>query len=148
MNEQGEQIKNNFLGQWIRILIMAAYIIVIALLWPFIGALLFVLILIQALFSILTGETNHYVTQTAESLATYFHQILQFLTYTSEIKPFPFAPFPSAKQRAEEAVRDAEEGRYHHSDEEESDNVFSDMSFTGDDDTDREGDDAGQNPRG
>ncbi len=129
MNEQGEQIKRNFLGQWIRILIMAAYVIVIALLWPFIGALLFVLILIQALFSIVTGETNHYVTQTAESLASYFQQILHFLIYTSETKPFPFAPFPTARQRAEDAMNEAG-GTYHHREDEADDEVFSDMSFT------------------
>lgn len=77
-------------AHWIRIaymvaLLVAAYIasIVIA-----------VVVLAQALFTLLTGNANPNLRSFGSSMGIYVKQILDFLTYNTEEKPFPFAPFP------------------------------------------------------
>jgi len=75
---------------WIRIaymvaLLVAAYIasIVVA-----------VVVLAQALFTLFTGNANPNLRSFGSSMGIYVKQILDFLTYNTEEKPFPFAPFP------------------------------------------------------
>ncbi len=49
---------------------------------------------IQFLFKLFSGEVNQQLAEFGDGLATYFRQMIAFLTFRTEDKPFPFAPWP------------------------------------------------------
>ncbi len=53
-----------------------------------------VLIFIQFVFALFTGNPNDRLRIFGASLSQYIFEILSFLTYNSEDKPFPFADWP------------------------------------------------------
>lgn len=87
---------------WLRILFMAGFVIALYVA----GVVLMVLMLAQILFSLITGSDNINLRRLGAAINLYVAQILDFLTYNSELKPFPFAPFPldEASDIAEEAA--------------------------------------------
>lgn len=80
---------------WIRILFMLAFGV---LLYFVLAPVIFVIMLAQALFVLLTGESNENLRKFSASLSEYINQTLNFLTYNSDDKPFPFADFPGTEQ--------------------------------------------------
>ncbi len=89
-------------AQWFRIAYMIALAVALYLAWM----ILTLLIIAQALFGLLTGTDNRNLRELGSGLTQYVRQVLEFLTYNSEFKPFPFAPFPGAQESASE-VHDA-----------------------------------------
>ncbi|MBU2097610.1 MAG: DUF4389 domain-containing protein [Gammaproteobacteria bacterium] len=77
---------------WFRVLFMAGFVIALYVT----GIILLVLMLAQVIFSLLTGEDNINLRRLGAGLSSYVNQILSYLTYNSEQKPFPFLPFPLA----------------------------------------------------
>ena len=57
--------------------------------------LTFIISAFQFLAKLFSGSAFAVLSEFGENLATYQGQLSRFLTYTSEDKPFPFAPFPS-----------------------------------------------------
>lgn len=45
---------------------------------------------------ILTGKTNEFLLGFSQSLSIYIHQIINFLTFNSEERPFPFSTWPNS----------------------------------------------------
>lgn len=81
-------------SQWMRIAFMVALVVALYVA----GIVLSILTIAQALFSLLTGSDNSNLRALGKDLATYVHQILAFLTYNSESKPFPFAAYPDSEE--------------------------------------------------
>lgn len=75
---------------WFRVLFMAGFVLALYVT----GIILLVMMLAQIIFSLLTGEDNINLRRLGAGLTNYVGQILAFLTYNSEQKPFPFLPFP------------------------------------------------------
>ena len=48
---------------------------------------------IQFLFKLFTGNANEYLRGLGQSLGTFIYEVILFLTFQSEHKPFPFAPW-------------------------------------------------------
>ena len=86
-------------AQWFRIAFMLALAVALYLA----GTVLTLLIIAQALFGLLTGADNRNLRELGAALTAYVRQLLDFLTYNSEFKPFPFAPFASGPAPAETA---------------------------------------------
>lgn len=80
---------------WIRILFMLAFGVV---LYFVLAPVIFVIMLAQALFVLLTGDSNENLRKFSASLSEYINQTLNFLTYNSDDKPFPFADFPGTEE--------------------------------------------------
>lgn len=80
--------------QWFRI----AFMIALAIALYLAGMILTLLIVAQALFGLLTGTDNRNLRELGAGLTQYVRQVLDFLTYNSEFKPFPFAPFPGGEE--------------------------------------------------
>lgn len=76
---------------WIRILFMAVFVIGSYLL---ILPLIVILSIGQALFTLFTGKPNANLLYFAATLELYASQVIRFLTYVSEEKPFPFSDLP------------------------------------------------------
>ncbi len=83
-------------SQWLRIV----YMIVLAIALEVTSIILTLVVIGQALITLVTGNNNENLRGLAKDLAVYVNQIILFLTYNSEQRPFPFAPFPGSSDEA------------------------------------------------
>ncbi len=84
-----EKLKQNLQdsNQWMRILYMVLFWVVLY----FVMMVTAVIIFIQVLFALITGSDNKNLRKFAADLTKYINQIILFLTYNEDRKPFPFA---------------------------------------------------------
>ena len=50
----------------------------------------------QCLFLLFTGEANDQLRKFGDAVSKYIHDILRYVTFNSEQRPFPFTDFPKA----------------------------------------------------
>jgi hypothetical protein len=79
-------------SQWLRVLFMIVMVVALYV----VGLMLTLVTVGQVVFSLVTGGNNDNLRALGRSLTLYVKQILDFLTYNSEIKPFPFSAYPDA----------------------------------------------------
>ncbi len=72
---------------WIRLLFMAVFVALYMITRIVFGAV----VIFQFLWVLFTAETNKQLTDLGQSLATYTYQIMRYLSFNSEDKPFPFS---------------------------------------------------------
>ena len=96
MPEQLDDLVENVreLSGWVRVLFVIFFIVVLHLI---IGPLIVLLALVQALFLIFTTKANENLAGFGALLVTYVAQILNFITFNSESRPFPFSDFPGGQ---------------------------------------------------
>jgi len=89
-----QQLKSNITSSkhWIRLVYMMLFAIFLYVASFVVG----VLVMVQFIFALITGSDNRKLRELGRSLTTYIEQILSFLTFNSEIKPFPFADWPES----------------------------------------------------
>tara|TARA_R110002049_G_scaffold199670_12_gene370092 strand:+ start:163 stop:525 length:363 start_codon:yes stop_codon:yes gene_type:complete len=99
-----QEIKNNITNgnQWTRILYMVLFGVILYL----VMMVLCVVVVIQAIFALLTGSPNTEIRRFSGDLVRYLREIAAFLTYTNETKPYPFQSWQSAEPEGE--IIDAE----------------------------------------
>lgn len=97
-----EQLKSNLTSgkHWMRLV----YMVLFAIFLYVASFVISFLVVVQFVFALVTGSDNSKLRQFGFSLSAYIHQALQFLTYNSEVKPFPFSdwPEPPAAVQSEE----------------------------------------------
>lgn len=93
-----DELKSNLLSpqHWLRLIFMLLFVVVLYIAGTVIG----VLVALQFLFALITGKDNANLRTLGGSISTYIFQSLQFLTYNSEEKPFPFSDWPGANTSA------------------------------------------------
>ncbi len=74
---------------WLRLFFM----IVFALLYGISRLVVAAVVVIQFFYVLLTGESNEQLKIFGHSLAIYSYQVINFLTFNTERKPFPFDAF-------------------------------------------------------
>ena len=86
-------IKENFTrrGIWLRLVYMVVFIVS----FNVAELVTFAVAAFQFLTSLFTGQPNDRLTQFGQNLARYLQQIVTYLTFATEDKPFPFAPWPN-----------------------------------------------------
>ncbi|UOA09210.1 DUF4389 domain-containing protein [Methylobacter sp. S3L5C] len=84
-----EQINYNLkqLGTWKRIFFMAVFSAIGAL----VRMILWAVIILQVASTLLTGKANQNILSFGRNLSIYTYHILLFLTFNTEILPFPFS---------------------------------------------------------
>jgi hypothetical protein len=89
-----EKIRSNLLNtdQWARILYMAAFAIGAWVVLLLLSAIIF----FQALFVLIGGEVNGKLRDAGLTFARYFLEVLNYMVYATDEKPWPFASFPEA----------------------------------------------------
>ncbi|MDD9959675.1 MAG: DUF4389 domain-containing protein [Gammaproteobacteria bacterium] len=94
MSDELDEIVDNLREptSWFRIVFMIAFAVVLYLI---IAPIILVIMITQVLFRFITGAPNSNLRDFSGALAAYIFQILKFLLYSSEDKPFPFSDFPS-----------------------------------------------------
>lgn len=85
-NQQTHPVKDR--QQWLRLLFMLLYAVVLYMTMWIMG----VVVLVQLIFKLATGNTQSGVTHFAADLTTFINQMVRFLTYQTEIRPYPFNP--------------------------------------------------------
>jgi Domain of unknown function (DUF4389) len=87
--------------QWLRLLFMLFFAVVLCVS----GYLISLLVLLQFIFALVTGQNNEKLRQLGSSFSMFIFQILQFITYNSEEKPFPFADWPDTGVKSNDASK-------------------------------------------
>ncbi len=84
-----EILENNLKAKntWMRLL----YMVFLGVIFGFAKLVLFVSILGQFIFVLITSDKNKNLLSFSKDLCTYLFNIMVFLTYNTERKPFPFA---------------------------------------------------------
>ncbi|MFQ5971364.1 MAG: DUF4389 domain-containing protein [Alphaproteobacteria bacterium] len=82
---------------WIRLLYMVLFAVAFYLL-QFIVAAVAVL---QFLLTLLTGASNQRLSTLGRELGSYLKEIVEFVTYGAERRPFPFSDWPSVAREAD-----------------------------------------------
>jgi hypothetical protein len=95
-----QQIKNNLLSptHWMRLI----YMLLFAVCLQVASFVMWVVVVVQFVFALITGEDNSNLRHFGRCLSRYIHQSLLFLTYNSETKPFPFSDWPTCHDDAPE----------------------------------------------
>ena len=75
---------------WIRALYMFFFLLA----YSISEIVLSLVVLFQFLAILFTGRANEPVLRLGSSLSTYIYQILKFVTFNTEIRPFPFSEWP------------------------------------------------------
>eukprot|EP01026_Neomeris_dumetosa_P003859 TRINITY_DN110324_c0_g1_i1.p1 TRINITY_DN110324_c0_g1~~TRINITY_DN110324_c0_g1_i1.p1 ORF type:complete len:153 (-),score=22.41 TRINITY_DN110324_c0_g1_i1:141-599(-) len=90
-----EQLKSNLTSgkHWLRFL----YMVFFAVCLQVAGFVMWVLVGLQFLFALITGSDNLNLRRFGKALSEYILQALQFLTYNTDEKPFPFAEWPKVE---------------------------------------------------
>ncbi len=79
-----ENVKSR--STWLRLFFM----VVIAFLYGVSRFVLGAVVVIQFFWVLFTAETNHNLQRFGQQLATYTYQIVRYLTFNTEKRPFPF----------------------------------------------------------
>ena len=91
-----EEWKDNLLkqGKWIRLFWMLAFSFVYYLSMT----VLWLIVSLQFLFVLITDKRSHNIEKVSLGFRNYMVQILDYLTYYSSEKPFPFSDFPTEEK--------------------------------------------------
>jgi len=79
---------------WTRIL----YIVMFGLVLYVAAAVVLLVVLLLVVFTLLTGERDARMQGFAASLAEYVAQVLRYITYNTDVRPFPFSDWPAPPQ--------------------------------------------------
>ncbi len=87
-----DQIKENVKSPiiWIRLL----YMILFVAFYVVAEILLSAMVIFQFLHRLLLGSTNNNVLKFTDGLSQYFLQLIRYLAFNTEDKPFPFSDWP------------------------------------------------------
>ena len=75
---------------WLRALYMILFIII----FTVARFIVWIVIAIQFLMTLFTGKLHYKTLDFSSRLNAYIYQMLEFLTYNSETKPYPFSAWP------------------------------------------------------
>lgn len=90
MNESQVTTTN---APWIRGLYIVMYFVIFYILWMVLVAVA----VLQFLSSVFFKTPNKNLENFGQSLSIYVHDIIQYVTYNTEKKPYPFANWPTTK---------------------------------------------------
>ncbi len=91
MNDNQSLIKDK--SVWQRLLYMLLFVVA----YSVVETILTAIVIIQILFRLFRGETNGRLLSFSAQAARYIYDVLQYLTFNSEEKPFPFSDWPTGQ---------------------------------------------------
>ncbi len=77
-------------GIWLRLVFM----IVLSMAYGVAELITLAVVVFQFVASLFAGKPNDQLTRFGRNLARYFQQIIVYMTFATEEKPFPFTPWP------------------------------------------------------
>lgn len=85
---------------WLR----GLFILVFAVIYYVAAFVVCVVVIFQFITKLFTGKVNRETTALGQSLSTFIYQILLFVTFKSDQKPYPFSPWPKAAPQSSAAA--------------------------------------------
>lgn len=87
-----DNLKKNLTAKntWVR----GLYMLLFALIYSITKILVAAVAVFQFFATLLTGKANERLMTFGQNLSTFIYQIIQFFTFNSEEKPYPFSPWP------------------------------------------------------
>lgn len=79
-------------NKWLRALFMVIFMIIGYFLAP---VLILIIAVFQFIYALFTNQPNENLLKFSSGLCEYFWHIMQYLTYETEEKPFPFGKWPT-----------------------------------------------------
>ncbi len=79
---------------WKRVL----YMLLFALAYSVAEFILMAVVIAQVLFKLITGDINDNLKILGKQAALYIYDVMSFLTFNTETKPFPFSAWPDGKK--------------------------------------------------
>ena len=73
------------------------FILLFALIYGIAEVVVTAVIAFQFCYTLVTGTSNRQLRDFGQDLSTFIYQIMLYLTYNSEDKPYPFGPWPDHK---------------------------------------------------
>jgi len=83
-------------GVWMRLLFMLVFSVI----YSVAEVVLVMVVVFQFFCVLLSGKRNDQVLSLGEQLSTYIYQVLRYLTYNSDERPYPFSAWPQAPLEA------------------------------------------------
>ena len=71
------------------------FILIFAVIFYFLFILIWLVVIFQFIMKLITSELNSQLLDFSDSLTQYVTQILLYITFKSEERPFPFSPWPT-----------------------------------------------------
>ena len=81
-------------SRWLRLLFMVLFYM----LAHIAGFLILLVAIAQVIHGFIKSEPNSRLLEFSASLNQYFYQIIQFVTYNADTKPYPFSDWPGEKE--------------------------------------------------
>lgn len=75
------------------------FILVYGVIFYFLFFLIWLVVIFQFIMKLITTELNEQLLDFCDSLNQYVLQILSYITFKSEERPFPFSPWPASQQK-------------------------------------------------
>ncbi|MBL1141827.1 MAG: DUF4389 domain-containing protein [Proteobacteria bacterium] len=75
------------------------FILIYGVIFYFLFALIWLVVIFQFLMKLITTELNEQLLDFSDSLNKYVSQILLYITFKSEERPFPFSPWPGSETK-------------------------------------------------
>ena len=72
------------------------FILIYGVIFYFLFGLIWLVVIFQFFMKLITTELNAQLLDFSDSLSRYVSQILLYITFKSEERPFPFSPWPTA----------------------------------------------------
>ena len=77
---------------WVNFFLKVVYLVFLNFIVPFLGFIT----LLQLLFSIGSKKPNENLVSFSKKISSYLYQIINFITYSSDQRPWPFNSFPES----------------------------------------------------
>ncbi len=75
------------------------FILIYGVIFYFLFALIWLVVIFQFIMKLITTELNEQLLNFSDSLNQYVSQILLYITFKSEERPFPFSPWPGSNEK-------------------------------------------------
>jgi hypothetical protein len=97
-----EDLKENVRDSsvWKRLLFMLLF----GFLYSIAEVVLVTVVVFQFLFVLFTGNKNDKLLDLGGEISNYIYQVLRYLTYNNDERPYPFSDWPSGQGAAEESA--------------------------------------------
>ncbi len=79
----------------------ALYMLLFAIIFNICEAILALIVIFQFVLKVITGDINDRIKGFSKSLGRYIWQMIEFLTFQTEEKPFPFSEWPEQQPKQE-----------------------------------------------
>lgn len=102
-----DELKHNLTSgnQWMRLIYMVLFFFLLEIA----AFVMLAVVVLQFLFSIISGGPNDNLRRLGDQIASYIFQTLQFMIYNTEEKPFPFSEWPESDVEDLSGYESAEE---------------------------------------